>query len=72
MRKIINSKLVNPLKNLFKPWKEKRARDKKLQEIEAKQQAEEYKQRIEKEAYLLWVADGKPEGKDEYYWEQTI
>ena len=23
---------------------------------------------IEKEAYFLWEADGKPEGKDEYYW----
>ncbi|MDJ0634925.1 MAG: pentapeptide repeat-containing protein [Xenococcaceae cyanobacterium MO_188.B29] len=75
MKKSTNSKLVKWLKNpdpdtiLLKLWKKKRARDKKLQEIEAKQQAKEYKQRIEKEAYLLWEADGKPEGKDDYYWK---
>jgi hypothetical protein len=38
-------------------------------EIEAKKQVETEKQRIEKEAYLLWEADGKPEGKDDYYWD---
>ena len=29
---------------------------------------EEDRQKIEEEAYLLWEACGKPEGKDEYYW----
>ena len=62
------SKLFKWLKNPLKPWKEKRARDKKIQEIEAKQQAKEDNQRIEKEAYLLWEADGRLEGKDNYYW----
>ena len=63
------SKLVKWRKNPLKSWKQKRDRDKKIQEIEAKQQAKEYKQKIEKEAYLLWEADGKPEGKDNYYWK---
>ena len=46
----------------------KRTRDKVLQRIKAKQQTEEDRQKIEKEAYLLWEADGKSEGKDDYYW----
>ncbi len=68
-------KLVNWFKNtapdttLLKLWKRKRDRDKIIQNIEAKKQAEESEKIIEKEAYLLWEADGKPEGKDKYYWE---
>jgi hypothetical protein len=40
----------------------KKAKDKRLKEIEEKQ-------RIKKEAYLLWEADGKPKGKDDSYWD---
>lgn len=53
-------------------WKTKRDISKAIQRIEAKQQAEEYRQRVEKEAYFLWEADGKPEGKDDYYWKLAI
>ena len=53
-------------------WKIKRVRDRHLQEIKAKQKAEEYRQNVEKEAYLLWEADGKQEGKDDYYWALAI
>ena len=50
----------------------KRAKDKAIQKIEAKRQAEKYRQRVEQEAYFLWEADGKPEGKDGYYWTLAI
>ena len=67
-------KLLTWLKkpNPVKLWKRKRARDRVIQRIEAKQQAEEYGTCVEKEAYLLWEADGKPEGKDDYYWTKAI
>jgi uncharacterized protein YjbI with pentapeptide repeats len=41
----------------------------KAREIEVKRNAEENNRRIAKEAYFLWIADGKPEGKDDYYWK---
>ena len=56
----------------------KRARDKERRRIEsirrikAQQKAEEYKQQVKEEAYLLWEADGKPEGKDDYYWKLAV
>ena len=34
--------------------------------------AEEHRQKIEEQAYLLWEADGKPEGKDDYYWKLAL
>ena len=42
-------------------------RNKKIREIEAKIRAEEDIQRIEQEAYRLWKADGRPEGKEDDY-----
>ena len=75
MKESTYSKLVNWFKNpdpdtiLLKLWKKKRDKDKIIQNIEAKKQEEELKKIIEKEAYLLWEADGKPKGKDKYYWE---
>ena len=27
---------------------------------------------IQKRAYLLWEADGSPEGKSEYYWSKAV
>jgi len=65
-------KKSNPDTTLVKLWKRKRARDKVIQRIEANQQAEENRQMVEKEAYFLWEADGKPEGKDDYYWKLAI
>lgn len=64
--------------NFLSRWKEKRVRDrlaaenrrraKIIQRDKVKQRTEEkYQQNIREEAYLLWEADGKPEGKDEYY-----
>ncbi len=74
MKKLFNDFLIwlkkpNPETTLANWWKRKRARDKVIQRIEAKQQAKEYRQSVEKEAYFLWEADGKPEGKDDYYWK---
>ena len=43
------------------------ARDQEIQRIEAKIRAEEDIQRIEEEAYRLWKADGRPEGKEDDY-----
>ncbi len=51
-------KTPNPDTILLKIWKRKRARAKVIQRIEANKQAEEDRQSIEKEAYLLWEADG--------------
>ena len=34
--------------------------------------AEEHKPKIQEQAYLLWEADGKPEGKDGYYWKLAV
>ena len=52
--------------------RERRIRDKVIQRIEAQQKTEEYRRSVEKEAYFLWEADGKPEGKNDYYWTLAI
>ena len=57
---------------LIKLWRKKRDRDNAIKEIEAKRQAEEYRQKVQEQAYLLWEADGKPEGRDKYYWMLAI
>ena len=57
------------LKTPVKIWRNKRDRDEEIRRLEARQKAEEDKQKVEKQAYLLWEADGKPEGKDNYYWQ---
>ena len=57
---------------ILKFWQRKRTRAKETRRLEAIQQAEEYRQRVEKQAYLLWEAAGKPEGKEEYYWSLAI
>ncbi len=36
-----------------------------IRRIEAQQAAEERRQQVQEQAYLLWEADGKPEGKDD-------
>ncbi len=46
-----------------------RKRIEDIKRIEAQQAAEEHRQKVQEEAYLLWEADGKPEGKDDYYWK---
>ena len=56
------------MKKLFKVWQRKRTRAKVIHNLETKQQAEEYKEIVAKQAYLLWEADGKPDGKEDYYW----
>ena len=71
---------MNNLINDFLTWRQrKRVRDeekrraKVIQRAKAKLQAEEeYQQSIRTEAYLLWEADGKPEGKDDHYWALAI
>ena len=65
-------KTLNPDTTLVDWWKRKRARDKEIREIEAKCRSEEYKQKVAEQAYLLWEADGKPEGKDDHYWKLAI
>ncbi len=57
---------------LIKLWRKKRDRDNAIKEIEAKRQAEEYRQKVQEQAYLLWEADGKPEGRDVYYWKLAV
>ena len=54
---------------LIKLWRRKRDRDEVIKDIEAKQRVEEERQKIEEQAYLLWESDGKPEGRDDYYWK---
>ena len=49
-----------------------RKRIEDIRRIESQQAVEERRQQIQEQAYLLWKADGKPEGKDEYYWELAI
>ncbi|MFB2937544.1 pentapeptide repeat-containing protein [Aerosakkonemataceae cyanobacterium BLCC-F154] len=49
------------------------ADEKHRAKIKQKTEAEkEYRKSIEKEAYLLWEADGKPEGRNDYYWTKAI
>jgi hypothetical protein len=69
----------NPDTTFVKRLKRKGARNRQIAEeehrakIKQKNEAEkEYRKSIEKEAYLLWEADGKPEGKDDYYWTKAI
>ena len=57
---------------LIKLWRKKRDRDKAIEGIEAKRQAEEYRQQVKEQAYLLWEVGGKQEGKDEYYWNLAL
>ena len=64
---------------LLKLWKEKRAKDRekaeqqRLAKIEEVTKAEErHRESIKTKAYLLWEAEGKPEGKNDYYWEKAI
>ncbi|MEM7595633.1 MAG: DUF2934 domain-containing protein [Cyanobacteria bacterium P01_A01_bin.83] len=53
-------------------WQRKRSRAKVIKTFEAKQQEEQYQQIVATQAYLLWEADGKPEGKEDYYWKLAI
>ncbi|MBD2597443.1 pentapeptide repeat-containing protein [Nostoc spongiaeforme FACHB-130] len=69
----------NSDRTLVKWLKVKEVRSRQIAEeenrarIKQKSEAEkEYRKNIEKEAYLLWEADGKPEGKDNYYWIKAI
>ncbi len=57
---------------LLKFWQRKRTRGKIIHKLETKQQAEKYRQTVAKQAYLLWEADGKPDGKEDYYWKLAI
>ncbi|MEL6440870.1 MAG: pentapeptide repeat-containing protein, partial [Cyanobacteria bacterium J06621_8] len=57
---------------LLKHWQRSRKRAQNIKSLDAKQQAEQNQQIIAKQAYLLWEADGKPEGKDDYYWQLAI
>ena len=77
MRELLNKFFIwlrepDPDTILIKLWREKRDRDKVIERIEAKRQAEEYRQKVKEQAYLLWEADGKQEGKDEYYWKLAV
>lgn len=72
-------KKPNPDTTLLKLWKRKivrdrqRAEEKRRAKIEQKIKAEEqYRKSIETEAYFLWEADGKPDGKDDYYWNLAL
>ncbi len=65
-------KTQNPDTTLVKLWNRKKTRDKVLKKIKAKEQTEKFRQKVEKEAYFLWEADGKPEGKEKYYWQLAI
>ncbi len=68
-------KKPNPDTTLVNWWKrkEERHRAKVIQRSKAERQAEEeYQESIRTEAYLLWEADGKPKGKDDYYWTLAI
>ncbi len=62
----------NPDTVLLKLWQRKRTRAKIIHRLQAKQQAEQYRQTVAKQAYLLWEADGKPDGKEDYYWKLAI
>ncbi len=77
MRELLNKFFIwlrkpDPDTILIKLWRKKRDRDKAIEVIEAKRQAEEYRQKVKEQAYLLWEADGKQEGKDEYYWKLAV
>ena len=77
MRELLNKlwiwfKNPNPDIILIKLWRKKRDRDILIKGIEAKRQVEEYRQKVEKQAYLLWEADGRHEGRDEYYWRLAV
>ena len=67
-------KTPNPERILLKLCKPKsvRDKDKDIKIIKDTQQIEEYRRKIEKEAYFLWEAEGKPEGKDNHYWTLAI
>ena len=71
MREFLNKFLIWLRKPtiLIKLWRRKRDRDEVIKDIEAKQRVEEERQKIEEQAYLLWESDGKPEGRDDYYWK---
>ena len=77
MKELLNDFLIwlkkpDPDTILIKLWWKKRDRDKAIEGIEAKRQAEEYRQKVKEQAYLLWEADGRQEGKDEYYWKLAV
>ena len=79
MKQFLNWLKDHDSDTLLDRWKRKRAKDREKAErerpakLEQKAKAEaEYRERIKREAYLLWEADGKPEGKDEYYWIKAI
>ncbi|MEM7557090.1 MAG: pentapeptide repeat-containing protein [Cyanobacteria bacterium P01_A01_bin.84] len=65
-------KNYNPDTIILKYWRRKKTRTKVVKSLETKKQAEQYQQIIATKAYLLWEADGKLEGKDEYYWQLAI
>ncbi len=80
MKKLLTwLKKPNPDTTLVNWWKRKRVRDRQRaeekcrakirQEIKA---LEQYRESIKKEAYFLWEANGKQEGKDDYYWTKAI
>ncbi|MEL7417139.1 MAG: pentapeptide repeat-containing protein [Cyanobacteria bacterium J06555_3] len=62
----------NPDTVLLKYWQRKRSDARVVNSLEAKQQQEQDRQIVATQAYLLWEADGKPHGKDEYYWQLAI
>ena len=62
----------NPDTVLIKYWQRKRSRTKVIKSLEVKQQEEQYQQIVATQAYLLWEADGKPDGKEDYYWQLAI
>ncbi len=67
-------KKPNPDTTLVNLWKRKRARDEEKHKARIKQKTtakEADIESIQREAYFLWEADGKPEGKDEYYWTKA-
>ncbi len=53
-------------------WKRKRARNKKVREIESEEKAKAYIEKVGEQAYLLWEADGKPESRNNYYWKLAV
>ncbi len=62
MRELLNKlwiwlKNPNPDTILIKLWRKKRDRDNAIKGIEAKRQAEEYRQKVQEQAYLFWICN---------------
>ncbi len=49
-----------------------RKRIDEIKRIEVQKSAEEHRQKVQEQAYLLWEADGKQEGRDEHYWRLAV